>query len=135
MKLLVIALILSIILADICLASKQVDQLRIGVKHRPEKCERKSKPFDNLRMHYTGTLQNGDKFDSSVDRNQPFDFQIGKGMVIKGWDQGLLGMCVGEKRKLTIPPHLGYGASGSGKIPGNSVLIFEVELIDILNKD
>ena len=69
-------------------------QLRIGVKHRPEECPRKSKSGDRLRMHYTGTLyKDGSKFDSSLDRNQPFEFKLGSGQVIKGWDQGLLNMC------------------------------------------
>ena len=84
-------------------------------------------------MHYTGTLENGEQFDSSIGRG-PFKFTLGQGMVIKGWDQGLVGMCVGEKRRLKIPSHLGYGASGSPpKIPGDSRLIFTVELLDIEN--
>lgn len=87
---------------------------------------------DVLEVHYTGWLTDGTKFDSSVDRDQTFNFTIGAGQVIQGWDQGLIGMKVGEKRKLTIPPELGYGQSGSGSlIPPNSTLIFEVELISI----
>ncbi len=74
----------------------------------------------------------GSKFDSSVDRSSPFDFTLGQGMVIKGWDNGLQGMCVGEKRKLVIPSDLGYGSRGSPpKIPGGATLVFEVELLDI----
>lgn len=84
-----------------------------------------------LTVHYTGTFANGVKFDSSVDRGTPFEFTIGTGSVIKGWDQGLLGMKVGGKRKLTIPPNLGYGGEAIGPIPANSTLIFEVELLDV----
>ena len=87
---------------------------------------------DTVLAHYTGTLENGVKFDSSVDRGTPFSFKLGAGQVIKGWDLGILGMKVGEKRKLTIPPELAYGSSAvGGVIPANSTLIFEVELIGI----
>ena len=83
-------------------------------------------------MHYTGTLVDGTKFDSSVDRGQPYEFRIGTGGVIKGWDEGVMTMKVGGKRKLIVPASLGYGASGSPpKIPPNSPLIFEIELLGV----
>jgi FKBP-type peptidyl-prolyl cis-trans isomerase len=84
-------------------------------------------------VHYTGVLTNGTKFDSSLDRGQPIVFPLGTGMVIKGWDQGVEGMKVGGKRKLTIPPDLAYGAKGTpgGPIPPNATLVFDVELVDV----
>jgi FKBP-type peptidyl-prolyl cis-trans isomerase FkpA len=86
----------------------------------------------NVSVHYTGWLENGKKFDSSVDRGQPFSFPLGAGRVIKGWDEGVQGMKVGGKRKSIIPPNLGYGARGAGgAIPPNAALIFEVELLAV----
>ncbi len=83
-------------------------------------------------VHYTGWLTNGKKFDSSVDRGQPFSFRLGVGQVIKGWDEGVQGMKVGGKRKLTIPSNLGYGARGAGGlIPPHATLVFDVELLGV----
>jgi len=135
MKVVVVSCIL-LSLAVMSLAEGK-EKLRIGVKKRipKDECLKKSKKGDTLEMHYTGTLEDGTQFDSSIGRG-PFKFTPGVGQVIKGWDQGLVGMCIGEKRKLTIPSHLGYGERGAGgKIPPNAKLIFEVELLDIKGKD
>lgn len=138
--------------------TKKITKLQIGVKKRVDNCEQKSRKGDKLSMHYRGTLhEDGSEFDNSYDRGEPLSFTLGSGQVqsiyyqfmrlvyvtlpatsiqvIKGWDQGLLGMCVGEKRKLVIPPDLGYGDSGAGeKIPGGAALVFEVELTNIERK-
>lgn len=86
---------------------------------------------DLATVHYSGVLMDGTKFDSSYDRGEPFQFVLGLGQVIKGWDLGVAGMKIGGKRKLTIPPELGYGSQAVGLIPANSTLIFEVELLAI----
>jgi len=91
-----------------------------------------SKTGDTVSVHYVGTLENGTKFDSSIDRGEPFSFKLGENRVIQGWELGVLGMKVGEKRKLTIPANLAYGNQAvGGVIPANATLIFEVELIEI----
>ena len=90
---------------------------------KPVDCTRKAEDGDTVSVNYRGTLQSdGTQFDSSYDRGEPFEFTLGKGQVIQGWDQGLLGMCIGEGRKLTIPPHLAYGNSPVGTIPPGSTL-------------
>src|SRR3989344_4584750 len=94
--------------------------------------EPSAKSGDSVTVNYVGTLENGTKFDSSIDRNTPFTFPLGGGRVIKGWDLGIVGMKIGEKRKLTIPAELGYGVLGFPPvIPSNATLIFEVELLKI----
>lgn len=91
-----------------------------------------AKTGDTVKVHYTGTLLSGKKFDSSLDRKEPFEFKLGASMVIKGWDEGVVGMKVGGKRKLTIPSDMAYGKKGSPPtIPPNSPLVFEIELLEI----
>ena len=91
-----------------------------------------AKAGQTVSVHYTGWLTNGKKFDSSVDRGQPFSFRLGVGQVIKGWDEGVQGMKIGGKRKLTIPSNLGYGARGAGGlIPPHATLVFDVELLGL----
>lgn len=101
-----------------------IDELKIGEGATAETGK-------TVTVHYTGKLTNGTKFDSSLDRKEPFTFTLGAGDVIEGWNKGLVGMKVGGKRRLTIPSELGYGARGKGKIPPNATLIFEVELLGV----
>jgi len=103
----------------------QIEDLRLGTGAA-------AMAGQTVSVHYVGTLTDGKKFDSSRDRGQPFKFPLGGGRVIKGWDQGVAGMKVGGLRKLTIPPHLGYGDRGfPGAIPPNATLVFEVELLGV----
>lgn len=110
------------------------DGLIIETTSGPVTCDRPTRVHDTLSIHYKGTLQSdGSEFDQSYKRGKPFQFQLGAGRVIRGWDEGLVGMCIGQSRKLTIPPSLGYGDSGSGPIPPKATLIFETKLMDIVN--
>jgi FK506-binding protein 2 len=109
------------------LAGLEIDNLTPDIT-----CTRKSQSGDYVSVHYTGILwRTSEQFDSSYGRGKPLDFELGAGRVIKGWDEGLKDMCVGEKRRLIIPAHLGYGARTVGPIPANSVLVFETELVGI----
>ncbi len=113
--------------------NNQMNQSKVDIVTLKESSGPGAKNGDKLTVNYTGTLTNGVKFDSSLDPGRdPFTLTLGAGQVIKGWDEGLIGMKAGEKRKLTVPAELGYGASGFGsKIPPNSTLIFEVDLLKI----
>ncbi|KAG2644411.1 peptidyl-prolyl cis-trans isomerase FKBP15-1-like [Panicum virgatum] len=112
--------------------SGDVTELQIGVKYKPESCSIQAHKGDRVKVHYRGKLTDGTVFDSSYERGDPIEFELGTGQVIKGWDQGLLGMCVGEKRKLKIPSKLGYGPQGSPPtIPGGATLIFDTELVAV----
>ncbi|MBA0791280.1 hypothetical protein Gohar_015870 [Gossypium harknessii] len=130
-------LLLLLILFTFANARKSADvtQLQIGVKHKPKSCEFQAHKGDRIKVHYRGKLTDGTVFDSSFERGDPIEFELGSGQVIKGWDQGLLGMCVGEKRKLKIPAKLGYGDHGSPpKIPGGATLVFDTELVAVNGK-
>nr|KJB42558.1 hypothetical protein B456_007G157500 [Gossypium raimondii] len=124
----VVPIVLLLVLFALANAKKSADvtELQIGVK---------AHKGDRVKVHYRGKLTDGKVFDSSFERGDPIEFELGSGQVIKGWDQGLLGMCVGEKRKLKIPAKLGYGEQGSPPtIPGGATLIFDTELVSVNGK-
>jgi FKBP-type peptidyl-prolyl cis-trans isomerase len=110
---------------------EEMDFQELKIETTQEGDGREAESGDEVSVHYTGTLRDGTQFDSSYDRGEPYTFVLGIGQVIEGWDQGILGMKVGEKRRLEIPSDLGYGQTGSGIIPPNAGLIFETELVSI----
>ncbi|KAJ7637598.1 hypothetical protein DFH06DRAFT_1218593 [Mycena polygramma] len=126
----------SVLFAAVVLAADPPTELQIETTYLPEDCPAKAAKGDSIKVHYTGTLfANGNKFDSSLDRGSPLPLTLGVGQVIKGWDQGLVGMCLNEKRTLTIPADLAYGSRGFGSvIPANSALVFTVELVGLDSK-
>ncbi|KAM9307975.1 peptidyl-prolyl cis-trans isomerase FKBP9 [Gastrophryne carolinensis] len=111
------------------------DGISVEVQYLPDDCERRTQAGDFIRYHYNGTLLDGTFFDSSYSRNHTYDTYVGKGYVIAGMDEGLIGVCIGERRRITIPPHLAYGEEGRGKIPGSAVLVFDILVIDFHNPE
>ncbi|XP_028166903.1 peptidyl-prolyl cis-trans isomerase FKBP2 [Ostrinia nubilalis] len=135
-KILLFVLVFMSVISHVVLGQSSPKKLQIGVKKRPTECPIKSRKGDLLHMHYTGTLEDGTEFDSSIPRGNPLTFTLGSGQVIRGWDQGLMGMCEGEQRKLVIPPELAYGEAGAPpKIPKSATLTFHVDLVKIERKD
>eukprot|EP00300_Choanocystis_sp_HF-7_P040345 c6824_g1_i1.p1 GENE.c6824_g1_i1~~c6824_g1_i1.p1 ORF type:complete len:149 (+),score=37.34 c6824_g1_i1:28-447(+) len=134
----VVLVVCTLMLAGMCLAVLELPpkELDIHPTFIPADCKRHAAKGDKIAVHYTGRLYEGGKeFDSSRTRGQPFELTLGVGQVIKGWDEGLIGMCAGEKRVLTIPSHLAYGSRGAGGlIPPDAPLIFDVELLEFKSK-
>ena len=132
-KILISILVILVIIGSYFLYKQQTNMEEgLIIETLKEGTGEEAKANDKITVHYTGWIKDGDKFDSSLDRDQAFIFTLGVGQVIKGWDEGMLGAKVGEKRKLTIPSSLAYGESGAGQmIPPNSTLVFEVEIINI----
>ncbi|KAI3406023.1 FPR2 [Candida oxycetoniae] len=130
MRLSSVAIALSVFIVPAFSASPSPDELKIDIL-KAVKCTRKTQPGDSISVHYKGTFEDGEKFDSSWDRGTPLTFKVGQGQVIRCWDEGLLEMCIGEKRKLWCHSNVAYGEHGIGPIPGGAALIFETELVDI----
>eukprot|EP00730_Choanoeca_flexa_P015529 TRINITY_DN7150_c0_g1_i1.p1 TRINITY_DN7150_c0_g1~~TRINITY_DN7150_c0_g1_i1.p1 ORF type:complete len:144 (+),score=6.45 TRINITY_DN7150_c0_g1_i1:3-434(+) len=135
--------IIGLILVSLCRLThadgpkKRIKSLAIGVLKRADDCGIKTKPNDALAVHYTGYLHASDtEFDSSIPRGDPFIFTLGVGQVIQGWEKGLLGMCIGDKRKLSVPAELAYGANGAPpRVPADADLTFVIELLNIERRD
>lgn len=128
------AILSSLLASHSALVSAAVTSLPDGLQideTRSITCDRPTQEGDLIAVHYSGRLENGNQFDSSWPRGEPFTFRLGRHQVIKGWDEGLLDMCVGSERRLVIPPELGYGARKVGSIPANSILVFETKLMHI----
>lgn len=125
MKLSLVSLLVASVLAE--------EKLQIGILKKVPDCTEKARPGDLVSVHYSGKLKDtGVVFDNSYSRGKPIQFTLGAHQVIEGWDQGIAGMCVGEKRRLTIPPSLGYGDAGAGgQIPPKATLVFDTELVSI----
>ncbi|XP_042248873.1 peptidyl-prolyl cis-trans isomerase FKBP10 isoform X1 [Thunnus maccoyii] len=124
-------LVLEVLLVDVF---NPKDDLIMQVKYAPEVCNRKTETGDYIRYHYNGTFQDGTAFDSSYQRNSTYNTYIGMGYVIRGMDKALQGLCIGEKRRIIVPPHLAYGEDGVGDlIPGSAVLVFDIHVIDFHN--
>ncbi|SCW03009.1 LAFE_0G00936g1_1 [Lachancea fermentati] len=131
--------IISLLITSSVVVADKLTELSIGILHEvPEsECTIQASKGDIVSVHYTGSLkESGDIFDSSYKRGAPIQFTLGHGQVIAGWDQGIMGMCINEKRKLYIPSEMGYGSRGAGGvIPPDADLIFETELVDIRRRD
>ncbi|XP_071804244.1 uncharacterized protein [Asterias amurensis] len=124
----------AVVFLTVIVAAKKKGMLEIVTTHIPEPCPERAEVGDEVAVHYIGKLESGMVFDLSRlpdNSKEPLRFQLGKNKVIKGWDEGIKGMCLGEQRKLIIPSHLGYGKEGHANIPPDSTLIFDVELMDI----
>ncbi|CAH2283309.1 peptidyl-prolyl cis-trans isomerase FKBP9 [Pelobates cultripes] len=126
------SLVFDVVLLDL---HNPKDGIAVESQYVPDNCERKTQVGDYIRYHYNGSLLDGTLFDSSYSRNHTYNTYIGKGYVISGMDDGLLGVCIGERRRVIIPPHLGYGEEGRGKIPGSAVLVFDIHVIDFHNPE
>ncbi|XP_076029972.1 peptidyl-prolyl cis-trans isomerase FKBP10-like [Oratosquilla oratoria] len=131
-----LSIVLIVVSTELCRGQGGRGRLEVVVLSKPSPCLEKSEKGDTLAVHYTGRLTDGAVFDSSLTRGEPFEFHLGERQVIQGWDDGLRDMCVGEKRRLNVPSDMAYGDRGVGAIiPPDASLVFEVELVDLPNKN